>query len=554
MAQLPKKPSQPAPQGQQTRRARSRHQRELQRQRLVMIIAGVAIGLALLAVLIGVGYDRLWIPSRPVAQAGSATLSRGDYWHERRNEIARRLTQSLQLISMFGGQFSSQFEGQITQLDAQIPTIRTAPVDEETVSGWIDRQVIVQSAAQEFQIPSGGANVEGEIAQTLLGDLGRVFSPPPPITSTTTLTSTAVLSATAAVPADATAAAAENAPTAQGTAAATAAADRPTDPVAATETVAPTIPPSATPQADVALRQQDEVIGRVFDAYQQEILKDPSATAHLTIDDFKSALHDQYLRQVVTAKVEQQLLPETSFTPTTDPSNIETRQILISITATLSDTQQQRDAAYAARKPAADAILAQLRAGADFVTVAKAQSEDYATRDKGGDLAGFDKNGKTQEGQQMDPAIVSTALALKENEISDLIQTPFGWHIIQVVRKTVDSKDTQLQAARTKKFDEWLAQKRAAFEIARFPPQTASPTLAPTGTPAALPTVQLASTPTATLVPTSTATLSGTTTLPATPTALAPPTVQSPPATPVPLQGTAAPTAVLPTPTATPKP
>jgi len=520
-----------------------------------MIIAGVAIGLALLAVLIGVAYDRLWIPSRPVAQAGSATLSRGDYWRERRDEIARRLTQSLQLISMFGGQFSSQFEGQITQLDAQLPTIRSAPVDEETVSGWIDRQVIVQSAAQEFQIPSSGDVVEGEIAQTLVGDLGRVFSPPPPITSTTTLTPTAVVSATAAVPAGATAAAAENAPTSEGTAAATAAAGGPTAPAAATETVAPTIAPSATPQADVALKQQDAIIGRVFDTYQQEILKlDPSAKAQLTVADFKSALHDQYLRQAITTKVEQQLLPAASFTPTTDPSNIETRQILISITATLSDTQQQRDAAYAARKPAAEAILAQLRGGADFATVAKAQSEDYATRDKGGVLAGFDKNGKTQEGQQMDPAIVKAALALKENEISDLIQTPFGWHIIQVVKKTVDSTDTQLQAARSKKFDEWLAQKRATFEIAHFPPQTPSPTVESTGTPAALPTVQLASTPTATLVPTNTATLSDTITLTATPATLATPTLQSAPATPVPVQGTAAPTAILPTPTATPKP
>jgi hypothetical protein len=293
----------------------------------------------------------------------------------------------------------------------------------------------------------------------------------------------------------------------------------------------------------------------VFDTYQQEILKlDPSAKAQLTVADFKSALHDQYLRQTITTKVEQQLLPATSFTPTTDPSNIETRQILISITATLSDTQQQRDAAYAARKPAAEAILAQLRGGADFATVAKAQSEDYATRDKGGVLAGFDKNGKTQEGQQMDPAIVKAALALKENEISDLIQTPFGWHIIQVVKKTVDSTDTQLQAARSKKFDEWLAQKRATFEIAHFPPQTPSPTVESTGTPAALPTVQLASTPTATLVPTNTATLSDTITLTVTPATSATPTVQSAPATPVPVQGTAAPTAILPTPTATPKP
>ena len=551
MAQTPKKPSQPAPQGLLTRRARSRHQRELQRQRLVIIIAGTAIGLALLAVLIGVAYERLWIPSRPIAQAGSATLSRGDYWRERRDEIARRLTQSLQLISMFGGQFASQFEGQITQLDAQLPTVRSAAVDDETVSGWIDRQVILQNAAQEFQIQVS----DGEVAQALVGDLARVFSPPPPITNTATLTPTAVLSATAAVPVGATAAALENAPTAQGTAAATAAPGGPTATAAATATAAPTTPPTATPLADAALKQQDQIIGRVFDAYQQEILKlDPSAKAQLTIADFKSALHDQYLRQAITTKVEQQLIPEASFTPTTDPSSIETRQILISATATLSDTQQQRDAAFAARKPAAEAILAQLRGGADFATVAKAQSEDYATRDKGGDLAGFDKDGKTQEGQQMDPAIVKAALALKENEISDLIQTPFGWHIIQVVRKTVDSKETQLQAARTKKFEEWLNQKRAAFEIVRFPAQTPSPTVAPTGTPAVLPTVQLASTPTATLVPTNTTTLSDTITLTATPAALPAPTAQPASPTPVPAQGTAAPTAILPTPTATPKP
>src|SRR5688500_5945505 len=118
-AQTPKKPQQPSPQAPSTRRARSRPRREPARQRLVIIVAGAAIGLALLVVLIGVAYARLWTPSRPIAQAGSATLSRGQYWVERRNEIARRMAQNIQLLSLFGGQFSSQFEGQIPQLDAQ---------------------------------------------------------------------------------------------------------------------------------------------------------------------------------------------------------------------------------------------------------------------------------------------------------------------------------------------------------------------------------------------------------------------------------------------------
>lgn len=551
MAQTPNKSQPPSGERTQTKRANRRRQREQRRQRLVMIIAGSAIGLAILAVAIGLGYERLWIPSRPIAQAGSATLSRGGYWTERRSEIARRLAQSLQLLSLFGTQFSSQFEGQIPQLDTQVPTIRTTPVDEETVNGWIDRQVILQSAGQEFQIQAS----DGEVAQTLVGDLGRVFGPPPPPpTSTTSLTPTAALSATSVAPTEAAAATAAAGPTAASAPGATAAAGGPTSTPAATETPAPTELPTATPQADAALKQQDEIIGRLFDAYQQEILRqNPGARANLTLNDFKAALHDQYLRQAVTTKVEQQLIPEASFTPTTDPSSIETRQILISATTTLSETQEQRDAALAARKPAAEAILARLRGGADFETVAKEVSEDYATREQGGTLASFDKDGKTQQGQQMDPAIVKAALALDENAISDLIETPFGWHIIQVVKKTVDSKETQLQAARSKKFDEWLAQKRAGFSISRVPPQTPSPTAPPTGTPAALPTVQLASTPTATLVPTTT-TLSDTNTLTATPASLAAPTVQPAPTAPAPTQGIAAPTAVLPTPTATPKP
>ncbi len=177
-----------------TRRARSRHQRELQRQRLVMIVAGSAIGLALLAVLIGVVYERIWIPSRPVAQVGNVTLSRGDYWRERKNDIARRMAQNMQLLNLFGGQFGSQFEGQIPQLDAEVQNIRTAPVDEPTIDGWVERQVILQNAAQEFSVQVS----DGEIAQQLVTDLSRAFpAPTTPPTSTSTLSQTATMSTTA---------------------------------------------------------------------------------------------------------------------------------------------------------------------------------------------------------------------------------------------------------------------------------------------------------------------------------------------------------------------
>lgn len=500
MAQTPKSPQPQKPQAPLTRRAMTRRQREERRQQLVIIIAGAAVGLALLAVLIGVGYDKLWVPSRPVAQAGNATLTRSGYWEERRNEIARQTVQNLQLLSFLGAQFGSQISSQLATLDAEVPNIRTAAADDATVSNWIDRQVLLQSAAADYNIQVS----DGEIAQRLVSDLGRVFSPPAPVpTSTTTLTPTEVIAPTAAAPA---------APTAAATAAAST-----TDAPAATATEAPTTVPTATPLPDAALSQQDGIIGRVYDAYQQEMLQlsgDPSAPqkANLTLDDFKRALHDQYLRDAISAKVEEQLLPEASFTPSTDPTTIEVRQILISTTATLSDTQEQQQAALAASRPKAEEILAKLRGGADFAETAKTSSDDYATREAGGTLPTFDMAGKTSDGRKMDPEIVKAALALKENEISELIQTPAGWSIIQLVTKKADDTAVQLQNARSKKLDEWLAQKRAAATIARYPAVSPTPTSPPTPTVDVntLPTVQLLATPTATTVTTATTTLEAT--------------------------------------------
>jgi hypothetical protein len=512
MAPTPKKPQQPA----LTRRARSRHERERQRQRLVIIISGIAIGLALLAVLIGVGYDRLWIPSRPVAQVNSTALSRRDYWTERRNEIARQVSQNLKnlaLLGSLGPQFSQQLAGQIPVLNDQAASVRTAAVDETTVSSWIDRQIIAQAAAtMNIQADNG------EIAQELLADLGSAFPPPaPPPTTTATLEPTSVVTSTAA-----TTATAEASATATLVATATpggpTATSAPTETPAPTATLAPSETPTPTPLPDAALLEQDAMIGRLFDSYSNEILN-TGGRNNLTLEDFKAALHDQYLRQVLTRKVEAQLLPEATFTPNSDPSSIETRHILIAVTTPISATEAEREAAYTARRPDAEAVLQQLRGGADFAAVAAEKSDDATTKESGGVLPAFDKDGRTQEGSAVDPEIVKAALALEEGVISDLIRTPFGWHIIQLDKRTVPTAEDQLQEARSRRFEEWLTQQRAAAQVQHFPPRTPEPTPLPTQpvTAPPLPTVSLHGTPTAT--PTATAVPTATTTLPGTPTA-----------------------------------
>jgi|GEM_PF-414913 len=574
MAQTPKKPrpssSQGTPSAPLTRRGRARWQRERDNQRRVTIAAGIAVTLAVVAILGGVLYDRVWLPSRPVAQANGVTLSRGDYNTERRHEIARNIAQTLQLLATFGSQLGDQFTGQTPALNSQVPGISTALVDDGTVSGWIDRQLIIQGA-NTFKLQAS----DGEIAQQLVGDLGSTFPPPaPPLTSTATTTGTSVLTSTAITtatiaPTSAATSTATLAPTSAATVAATTqtvtATTTPSGPTATTgptDTPFPTVPPTPTPLPDAALQEQDGLVGRIFDAYVSEIQNaNPQSRANLTIDDFKAALHDQYLRQTLTNKIEEQLVPESSFTPTTDPSGITTRQILIKVTVPISATDAEREAAYAARKPAAQAVLDQLRSGANFAELAKAKSDDLTTKDNGGVLPSFDKDGKTQEGSVFDPAFVKAALALKENEISDLVRTPFGWHIIQVTLRKVDSKEDQLKAARSKAFDEWLQKQRDAAKIEHFPPVTPTPTSPPTPTQDVFPTVPLGGEPTE--VPTSTATLTGTATLTSTAT-LTPIRTATPTSTlvtgtsgtgtPLTIPSGTTPTALPPTPTETPRP
>jgi len=73
----------------------------------------------------------------------------------------------------------------------------------------------------------------------------------------------------------------------------------------------------------------------------------------------------------------------------------------------------------------AQAVLKQVRGGADFATIARAQSQDSGSAQNGGDLGFFPKG-------QMTPAFEEAAFKLKPGAVSALVETPFGFHIIKV--------------------------------------------------------------------------------------------------------------------------
>ena len=96
------------------------------------------------------------------------------------------------------------------------------------------------------------------------------------------------------------------------------------------------------------------------------------------------------------------------------------------------------DAAVAQARSVAQAALDRVRGGEDFSAVAKAVSQDPGSAEEGGDL-GFFETGV------MEPAFDEAVFNLQPGEISDLVRTPFGFHVIKL---------TEIRESTGKSFDE----------------------------------------------------------------------------------------------------
>ena len=109
-----------------------------------------------------------------------------------------------------------------------------------------------------------------------------------------------------------------------------------------------------------------------------------------------------------------------------------------------------------------DVVLAKLEEGEDFADLAAEYSIDTGSKDDGGDLGWFPRGMMVAEFEE-------AAFGLEIGETSELVQTEFGYHVIEVLEKEVRQLEPQfLQAFQQRTFDEWFAEQQELAEIERF--------------------------------------------------------------------------------------
>lgn len=411
----------------------SRREREArQRRRLLlgMTIAGALVALVLIG---GIVNEYVIKPRTVLATVGGTEIRRRDYWKVRAIDLYEQANQYQQFAQFVGPDQQQQYLQLAAQAQQDFQNVwGNTDVDETTLQKMIDDQVFLQNLDQ-----LGLDLTEDEVSTSVLNQFAPAEAPLVPPPSPTLIPARAEWATQTAVAAETPSPAPTSAslPPPPGSTAVSGSAPMSTplatpspDETAATPPASPAASPAATPNAEEARATAEAG----YQQFRDSLFDD----AHLSRADYERLIARP---RAARAKVESELAAQVG----QSAEQVHAAHILV----------ETRDLAQ-------EIFTRVTEGGTDFGQVAGEQSTDDATAANGGDLGWFAR-------EEMVQPFSDAAFALTPGEISEPVETPFGWHIVRVLEHDPDRAltDQQIDAIESARTERWLADRKAEMSI-----------------------------------------------------------------------------------------
>ena len=408
-----------------TRKHVARKEREEKQIKTALIATGVVIGLALLLLAYVLVDSYIFQPNKVVARVGDAEIKAGDFesnvTYSRLNMLstANNYAYYAQLFGDSGSQFKSAGIELVAQLN------NTELMGENVLNQMIDDQLIREEAAKRGITVSDDEIQEALQASFAFYPMGtKTPTITPTIVNTPTWSSEqfALINPTETATPEPTSTATPEGwePTAE----ATAIVETEVVPEESTPTTEPTATeiPTVTPTPTV---YTTKLYGKELGTYLDEV-----KAYGITRKQIEEIFRADLLRTKLLEEITKDMLPQ--------EEQVWVRHILV-------DTQDL-----------AQEVIEKLNNGEDWAALAAEYSTDTSNKDNGGDLGWIGENDGFVE------AFKIAAFQLYEaGEISEPVETSFGWHVIQLVTRATNNIDaTKFQQNKQIFFDNWLLELR----------------------------------------------------------------------------------------------
>ncbi|MEZ4706664.1 MAG: peptidylprolyl isomerase [Caldilineaceae bacterium] len=450
-----------------TRKEERLRARDQERNRKLFLGTGIALGLALVAILIGAIMEFVVRPNAAAATVGEEKISTSEFRRRvllERTQLLSRYQQLQLLEQQFGGQ--NFFANQIAQIESLLSNPQTLGV--QVLDQLIDEKVVLQEAAKR-DVTASDADVDERLREQIANERGFVTE------------SQATATTEAGVEATATAQSFTPTPT-------------PTIDISSTITATATAIPTPTARSIMTETTYTEGVTTLTDAL--------SSSAHMSLEQYREVLRADLVMQQMNELIGEEdvstteeqvharhiLLRDREPTPT--PTEVPADQPTPEPTATATELPEGAPTPTPTLGPRTReetlVEITDLRKrivddGEDFGVIAQEYSDDPGSGAQGGDLGWFGRGAMVAPFEE-------AAFSLPVGEVSEPISTTFGYHLIEVLEKdeTRPKDESKLQQERSQAYQEWLQAQKGQLTIERpsdiealLPPELRSASPAP---------------------------------------------------------------------------